>query len=303
MANLVVYKDTGEILFDTNLISYGLIKSGYMSLQQYWSRRQKRSAQLDPNDGANWWPVVVYGAGDALPKGSRCDQLWGFTVFNAISPICFITGPGCAAGSTVSGSAMTFFYANATADTKFYCFDLMADNLAGTTFLKTYDTTGRITFNSLQPPLNVVATATPPAPPTANNPYGRKLQPYNGGRVSKRQYISANGSLASQMDAIFDISYVAGVEYAVYLPWSRSAGIIETDPSSGFTGPATQYSVAEGAYGRVGGISFIFGAAAGTNEAYPGGFNSAPASYDNIPTDRFPVALVIKTENLIFPFN
>ncbi|RON05136.1 hypothetical protein [Pseudomonas brassicacearum] len=303
MATLQAFKDDETILFDTSLICYGLVKSGNMALQQYWSRRFKRSAQLDPNDGANWWPVVVAPATGAPEKGSRSDQIWGFTIYNALSPICFITGPGTHVGSSVSGNAFTFFYANSSAATKFYCFDLMGDNLLGSPFLKTYDTTGRITFNSLQPPLNVIGAYSPPAPPAVNDERGRKLMTYNGGRVQKRQYVSADGGLGSQMDSIIDIALSAGVEYAAFLPWSRSANLIETNPTSSSTGPATQYGASEGAHGRVGGISFMFGAAAGTNEAYPGGMNSAPVSYANIPTDRFPTALVIATANLPFPYN
>ncbi|MFJ7792341.1 hypothetical protein [Pseudomonas sp. NPDC096950] len=303
MSNIEVFKDNGQILFDTSLICYGLIKSGNMSLQQYWSRRHLRSAQLDPNDGANWTAVVVVAGNGTPAQGSRSDQLWGFTVNNALSPICFITGSGTLIGTSISGGAFTFLYSNASTDTKFYCFDLMSDNLAGTTFIKIYDTTSKITFNSLQPPLNVVGAYQSPAPPAAGAPDGNKYLTYNGGRVQKRQYMGGapGGSLASQMDCIVDVSLSSGVEYAAFLPWSRAATITETQEST--TGGTIQYSVVEGAYGRVGGISFMFGASAGTNEAVPSGVNYAPATYKNIPTDRYPTALYIQTANLPFPFN
>jgi hypothetical protein len=307
MSTFQAFKENGQILFDTNLICYGLVKSGNMALQQYWGRRFLRSANLDPSDGSNYYPIVPVPAGSTPANGSRSDQLWGFSITNQISPICFITGPGTLIGTAISGGVFTFLYANSSPQTKFYCFDLMGDSLPGTTFLKTYDESGRITFNSLQSPLNVVGAFTPPLPPAANDPRGRKLLAYDGGRVQKRQYVSAvgasNGALATQMDSIFDIQLSAGVEYAAFLPWARTANTIESNPFAGSTGPMTQYGSSEGAYGRVGGISFMFGAAAGTNEAYPSGTGSVPVSYADIPTDRLPVALVIQTENLPFPFN
>ena len=233
---------------------------------------------------------------------SDLDPIHGFTVSSAQSPIVFIVGSGCLVGTIRSGSSITFLYCNAGIATKFYCFDLMADNIAGSPFLKTYRDDGVITFNSLQPPLNVVAAIAAPAPPVANDAYGRKLLTYDGGRAQKRRWQA--GTTESAMDCIVDITLGTGIEYAVFLPWARSAGIIETNPYQSSSGPVTQYSVSEGAYGRIGGISFMFGAAGGTTEAFPGGSTwSIPVSYTSIPVDRFPVALVIGTAGLPFPYN
>lgn len=301
MSGLNVYKETGEILFDTNLICYGLVKSGYMSWLQSWSRRTLRSANLDPSNGANYTPAIIYSPGTE-EQGQRCDQIYGFTVYNPISPIVFITGSGTLAGSAVTSNSITFYYANATTSTRFYCFDLMADTLAGSTFLKTWDTTGRITFNSLQPPLNVVAAFQPPAPGSLLAPNGRNYLAYEGGRMQVREYISSDGRFGPKHDCIYDVALTSGVEYAAYLPWARTANIISTEESNQFTS-SPQYNVSEGAYGRIGGISFMFGAAAGTNWAYSQSTNYVPATYSNIPVDRYPVALVIRTDNLIFPYN
>lgn len=297
MASLTAWKTSGEVLFDTNLISYGLVKSGYMSLQQYWTRKSLRSAQLDPNNGANWTESTI------VSTATFADGLWGFTVNNAISPIVFITGSGTLNGTAVNGSSITFLYSNASTSTKFYCFDLMADTIAGSTYLKTWNTSGRITFNSLQPPLNVIAAIQAPAPPPSQDVYGRYLLTYANGSQRIRQYSGNVGGIVytSQTDCYIDIPVGSpSDEYAVYLPWSRSCGI--WDGSS--VVPPRNYSGVEGAYGRVGGISFMFGASAATTEATVSTTATGPGvTYSQLPTDRYPVALVIRTSNLIFPYN
>jgi hypothetical protein len=293
MSNLLVYKDTGELLFDTNLISYGLVKSGYMVYLQSWTRKFLKSAQLDPNQGDNWTLTTAtsdQGAGD---------QIYGFTVYNAISPIVFITGSGCLVGSSVSGSSITFYYTNASTSTRFYCFDLMADTLAGSTFLKTWDTTGRITFNSLQPPLNVIAAIQAPGP-GGTDAQGRYLTCYAGGYNVQRE-AQAGSQYACKLDSRVDIA-IGGDEYAAYLPWSRSVAINDLWGNNAF--PYVAYSGSEGVYGYAGGITFMFGATGGTTQSYPSvSGQTVPASFQNLPTDRYPVALVISTAGLIFPYN
>jgi hypothetical protein len=297
MSNLLVYKDTGELLFDTNLISYGLIKSGYMVYLESWIRREYLNNNQDPNNGANWSPVQV------KYDPTYTDTLHGFTVWGWISPICFITGPGCLNGTRINGDgSMTFLYSNAGTSTKFFCFDLMADNLGGSTFLKTWDTTGRITFNSLQPPLNVVAAYQAPGPGSVDQ-FGRYKETYAGGYTQSEPELGpASPWRRKRATSRVDIG-LSAVEYAVYLPWSRSVIFNDFNDFNGFFN-ASQYGGQEGAYGRFGGISFLFGASAGTTS---GGLNtsgySAGISFSNLPTDRYPVALIIHTDNLIFPYN
>lgn len=290
MSNLLVYKDTGELLFNTDLICYGLVKSGYMTYIHSWTRKVLRSAQLDPNDGANWTTTTAIG------YNSYADSIYGFTVYNAISPIVFLTGSGTLMGSAVSGSTITFYYANADTNTRFYCFDLMADTIGGSTALKTWDNTGRLTFNSLQPPLNIIAAIQAPTPGAVDQ-FGRPKTTYVGGANRIRQ---ASTSGCCQTDSYVDIA-LGGEVYAAYLPWSRSCGTYDF-----LAGSVTQeqYSMSEGVYGYNGGITFMFGAAAGTTSARPtvAGW-SAPISFFNLPTDRYPVALVIRTSDLIFPYN
>ncbi len=295
MAKLTVRKDNGEILFDTDKITYGLVKSGNMQLIQSWSRQTLKSVHLDPTNGANWNRSTIV----APPAG---DVLWGFTVDNARSPIVFIHGPGCLDGTIKSGNSLTFLYSGASTSTQFYCFDLMSNNMIGGPYLKTYrESDGVLTFNSLQPPLNIVhsATPTPPSPPPSGS---TSVVPYSGAgvRVFSRQKGGMVGGvlLEDQTDCALDIEISAGIKYATYLPWSRGCGIWDSLFSHD-----SAYGCVEGAYGRVGGISFMFGAAAGTTRTYaPAGPGSA-GGWRDVPTDRYPIALSIDATNLPFPFN
>jgi hypothetical protein len=282
----LVNKVDGALLFDTDKITYGLVKSGYLAYSSSWTRRLLKSAQLDPTDGANWT------ASTSVNDPSRYDQMWSFTVTNAKSPIVFIVGSGCLNGSTTSGSSITYHYSNASASTKFYCFDLMADNIVGSPYLKTYNSSGQITFNSLQPPLNVIGTYQPPGPTAPSGAYGVQLA-YTGGYAAER--MTTVDPQTVKQDCRFDVALTAGIEYAVYLPWSRGASTVDTHSSS-----PCRYAVIEGAYGRVGGISFLFGASGGTT--VQSGVAPAPGGWYNVPTDRYPVALIITTANLPFPF-
>lgn len=287
-----VTKDTGELLFDTDFICYGLVKSGYLSYQETWSRKTLKSAQLDPNQGGNWTDsTVTYDA------SHKADSLYGFTVSNWLSPIVFITGSGCLNGTYVAGNAMTFLYSNADASTKFYCFDLMSDNIAGSPYMKTRNASGFIPFNSLQPPLNVVYTIQAPAPPPITG--GRYGFTYAGGYNYNLNSGPANEYNLSRLVSRIDIPLGAGYEYAAYLPWSRSVGIYDASDLGG--NPAyAQYGGSEGAFGGVGSMSFIFGASAGTTTSRPPTTNT---HFFNLPVDRFPLALVIRTNNLPFPYN
>lgn len=297
MAQLRAYRDNGVILFDTNLISYGLIKSGYLSYSQSWTRRELRSVNLDPNDGTNYTPVQI------LIDQTYTDGLWSFTVYNATSPIVFITGSGTLNGTSISGSATTFLYSNATSSTKFYCFDLMADNIAGSPYLKTYDPTGRITFNSLQPPLNIVSSVQAPVPGPLDR-FGRYTTTYvNGYNTKQAELGGASPYRRPRAYSNVDITLTPSIEYAVNLPFSRSCTINDLFTFNGFDS-SSQYGMQEGAYGRVGGISFMFGPSAGTAYSLLNTSGQAlPCSFINIPTDRYPTALLINTANYPFPFN
>ena len=270
-----------------------------MSYQMSRSRRGIKSPQLDPNDPNNWSASTTYYTG-------ADDALFGFTVSGAICPIVFIVGKGCLFSSSTSGQNITFLYAAANASTKFYCFDLMSDAFAGSTFLKTYDTSGRITFNSLQPPLNVVGAVQAPGLGPLDTA-GRHSTTYAGGyntNIHGYGVPPEGGALQwATTHSLVDINLSAGVEYAAFLPWSRSCRVNDLFPAAGGYESFRQYSGMEGAYGRTGGMSFLFCPAPTSPDAAPSNVGQRlPCSFENIPTDRYPVALLITTANLPFPF-
>jgi len=290
MTSLIVKKLDGSLLFDTSKITYGLVKSGNLAYISNWGRRSLKSTGLDKNDGNSWTAPTEIVAND-----NSLDIMHGFTLANFKSPIVFLVGPGCLSGTTQSGANITFYYVNASPSTKYYCFDLMADNIAGSPYLKTYDSSGVLTFNSLQPALNVVGSQSPPAPSAG--------LVYSGGT---NQMLQTSGTSASgriiypRAQCTFTYNLTAGVEYAAYLPWSRGCGLtIGTDLSP--IAQASNSGCGEGVYGGTGFIRFMMA-------------NSAASTYDtqilavngyqwqNIPTDRYPTALIIRTANLPFPF-
>lgn len=288
MPSLVVKKDTGELLFDTSKICYGLVKSGYLLAGDVWQRKVLRSVTNDPDQASSYIDSTRTG-----------DQMFTITVPNARSPIIFLVGKGCLQGTSLSGSTMTFHYSAASTATKAYVFDLMADNIAGSPYLKTFTDQGVCTFNSLQPPVNVVAAVQAPAPGALDG-YGRRPQPYAGGSWQPARAQTA--SVDFQCHFNIDIALSAGIEYAAFLPWSRAGNGFVSGDLTGVNGKMIGFS--EGAYGRTGGISFMFGPAGATNSLdWTGNQYTVPGSMANLLVDRFPQALVIATANLPLPYN
>lgn len=275
-AGLRVFKEDGSPLFDTEKITYGLLKSGYLSLQASWPRLKLRSAQLNPTDPASW------------AETSPVDQIHGFVVTGAVAPIVFISGPGNTAGSSKSGDTTTFLFVGASTATKFYYFDTMRNTLTGAG-LKCFDESGALTFNSLQHPLNIIAAVQPPPPGGAIAPGSpwRNL-PHSGGS-------NINAGYNPGPSATVTVAVPGGGDLAASINFTRGCTLWGVG--------AYPYTAAasEGAYGTSGGVIFRFRLATRTTEA-PGGATSNTL-WANIPTDRYPTALVIRTENLPFPFN
>ena len=288
-AGLKVYKEDGSLLFDTEKITYGLLKSGYLSFQLNWPRLEHRSAQLPPNEGSSY------------AESSIVDAIHGFSVTGVIAPIVFITGPGISCGSSKSGDTTTFYFIGASPSTKFYYFDTMRNTLNGAG-LKCYDESGALTFNSLQYPLNIVDTISAPAPPTPTVVNGIKLYsvPFAGATKTATRFINSGPYYC--VATVF-IAVGTG-EFAASTTFSRSLGqgAMENMPSPGSPFPARSNMQAnmDGAYGADGGIYFMACDAARTTMLLS---NTASTAYFDIPTDRYPQALVIKTDNLPFPFN
>ena len=245
-----------------------------------------RGINVDPSAGSSW-----------QDRGIPGDNQYSFSITGAISPIVFIVGKGVSTGFQLSGNTKTFLYACADANTKYYCFDLMRDDGVGGPGLKTRDVNGNITFNSRQPALNIVRSIQAP-PPGPLDGYGRPVVTYQGGRNERIQWQSSSGEAI--VHSVVDIPLDSDIEYAVFLPWNRGCGIISTYLSN-FSG-SDLWGVSEGAYGRTGGISFMFGPPGRQTQQSWTQTSQVNISYNSLPNLR-PNALVIKTSGLPFPFN
>jgi hypothetical protein len=279
-AGLSAYKEDGSLLFDTEKITYGLLKSGYLALLTTWPRLNYRSANLDPNDGSSW------------SESSYRDNIFGFSVTGAVAPIVFISGLGVSVGSSRAGDTTTFYYTGATISTKYYYFDSMRDTLTGAG-LKCYSSGGTLTFNSLQCPLNIFETITAPPPPPSVIIAGRTawLLPYVGATITNTS-ISPGGPPNVLSSVILPLP---PGEYAASLPFSRS---ITMGGRDGYY--PDMVAAAEGAAGVSNGVRFMFTVAARTTQLLSTTYSEA---FYNIPTDRYPTAMIIRVENLPFPFN
>ncbi|MGY2285150.1 hypothetical protein [Pseudomonas gingeri] len=281
---LVVSKEDRSILFDTRYIAYGLKKSGYLAYIQSWSRRTFKGGNVDPAWGGNWNESVVTG------PSATSDGVYGFTLSGAKSPIVFIVGSACRVGSNRnSDGSITFYYCGVVGSVKFYCFDLMSNDIPGGPYLKTFLENGEISFSSLQPPLNIINSFQ--APPPYLSLESGTTAPYLGGYKS---FISSPRSAYFY----YDVALSSGVEYASFLPWSRGGGLIMGTEAPG---PGFGHSTIEGSYGRIGGIGFMFGPAAGGQASQSQ--SVAQTTWLNTASAPRPSALVINTAGLPFPYN
>lgn len=288
MTSLLVKKESGELLFDTSLICYGLVKSAYLLAGETWQRKTIRSVTNDPDQGSSY--------NESLRTG---DQMFTISVPNARSPVVFLVGKGALQGTSLNGTTLTFHFSGASGATKAYVYDLMADNMPGSPYLKTRNINGEITFNSLQPPMNVAAAVQAPQP-GAQDQWGRRPQPYAGGAWQRIRPQTA--AVDFQADFTLNVPLDAGQEYAAFLPWARGANGILAPDLTGVNVKVAGFS--EGCFGYTGGITFIFTIAGATAMQDPSTNQlTIPGSLIALPVDRFPIALCIKTAGLPFPYN
>lgn len=280
----VAYRESDQnILFDTDLICYGLRKSGYLQFVANWSQKYLRSAQLDPNNGANW-------DDDPSPR----EPIYGISLSVWRSPIAFIVGDGSPCGEMLVGGVKTLLFVGASASTKAYVFDLMTDD-GPITGLKCYkENPSELTFNSGQPPLNIIASVQAPGLGRLVSPnFDYRYEAYAGGYNAM---IGNNGgSTYYQMKSYVDVPVAAG-ELAAAITFTRSAGC-----NGSFSGAGGfEFGCQEGCGGYSGGVRFMFTVAAATTRAVVGSF---PYNYWRQIPAVFPQALVIRTSGLPFPFN
>lgn len=287
------WDESGNLMFNVNNMSYGLLASGNLARVDTWYRWILRSAQLNPNDPSNYGPSGPY------------DAVFAFSVANTIAPIAFINGEGMYSGSQTVNGVTTFYFIFSSPATKIYVFDVMR-NFAVSAGMKCFadDASNTCTFNSSQVPLNIehVHQCPPPSDPYPQNYYGVSIV---GGTKAFEKLIPGNDT-AIYMVVRRPIS-LGSKNYAVATTFSRtmSMGMHErmpVPPGGGIAlNGAQSMGAFDGCWGTSGGIVWATTDAARTQMIT---YNqSAVNGFANIPMDRYPQALVISIDNLPFPYS
>lgn len=288
------YRDDNTRMFHSDFITYGLRASGYLTHVNTWPRYLLRSAQLDPNNPANYNLTAAY------------DPIMGFTVQGTIAPVAFINGPGMYVGSHYENGATTFYYMMANEATRIWVFDTMRN--FPTAGLKCFadDANNTLTFNSAMVPLNVVARVNYPAP-VMSGVNGFYSQVFPGSSRRWVRYKNAGNSAVTLNSVAFQ-SLGAG-NFACTSTFTRffAQGKMDGNYPDGEGGSGTpklayvySMSAIDGCYGASGGIYLS------TNDAprcpmVPNN-NTGTNTWFSIPTNRYPSAIVINIDEYPFPY-
>lgn len=296
MTGLVVQREDGSVMFDTSKISYGLVKSGYLTDVGAVNRLvcTTRACRADPSWGGNW-----------TETGSYNDHVFSFTVKGSKAPIVFLSGSGVFIGTEDSGDVKTFKYMDATTNTKFFCFDLM-DDIGSGPALRSYTDQRVLTFNSRQPPLNViqVVQATGRGAAVNSRVAGWYHTVYAGGYSERFNIYNLSGyNFYGSARSSLDIALPGLGECAAFIPWSRGiTAAFRTDANGSGSFSAIGAGLTEGCFGTATGVRFTCTVGRTSTGEYQPTEVPADVCFRDIPVDRLPTALVIQTVNLPFPF-
>lgn len=249
------------------MMTFGLVKSGNMALLESWNL-------------------------DGYYSGHRSTVVnWhGFSV-DAIAPVVFTHGQGVFHTTKRVGNTHTFYFAAASTSTEFFVFDLVRDVGAGG--LRTWNESGVCTFNSIQVPMNVVATSVPPSTPGGSGENGTGETAYNGGENIR----SGQNTVSRWWYAL-----TSGRKYAAFIPWNRGGRCFDGYwPAPGGSIIGAAYSVIEGAYGEWGGVRHAF--ALDPLSYMNSTPNYTPISFDSIARSRQPSISVVDVTNIPVPFD
>lgn len=271
-AALIARDSAGNILYDTSKSIYGLIKSGPVEYHGTWSR-------LQPSGG---WSVFY-------------DDIYKFVVENAISPIVFVTGACNQPQQSKEGNKHVFYFAGPVSGINVYCFDIMAPIFTGPA-LKTRAEDGKFTFNSLQLPLNVIGSSTPP-PPTGPWSETAPVAAFAGGTSSVVVGQPTGSRLGGFRGWFWTRALDPAKTYAAHIPWSRGCwctGQLNSD---------TIYrgSRHEGCYGQAGSIVHCFWTSPETT--YGSLHSTTPQGITALTVDPRPSCSYIDTSQYPFPFD
>lgn len=287
MPALILRDTSNNVIVDTAYINYGLLSSGYLAYSNTVNGKVMKAINNDPTLASSWQDSPTY-----------LDDLYYFTVTNAVAPIVFLAGQGFGEGITVSGSTYTFMFSGASTSTRIYVFDRMRDGGTGPV-LRVRNTSNVVTFNSRMIPLNIRGAIVAPAVPTTNapetNPKG-PLTTYVGGTTIVNTTASGGSKHAmSYIDIATSLSDIAVnitfTRITRYWPGSSSVS------AALFPHACSEYAFGNGSY-----VRFAFKSPA---QAYLNNFTTSGVAYDqfaNTPSDFYPTANYVTTANLPIPF-
>lgn len=266
IAALIARTENGEVLYDTSKSIFGLIKSGPVEYHGRWRRYQS----------------IFY------------DNIYKFTVEGAISPLVFTVGDCGKPIQSKEGNTYVFYFLGPESfNIKVYCFDVMAPIFSGPA-LKTRNSAGEFTFNSLQRPLNIIGTNIPPPP---SGPWSDKVPvaPLSGGSAYVAQYIA--NPLAGWGAYGYSVALDPNIEYAAHIPWAR--GCFSAFPAGG--NQTYMGGMSEGCSGYKGGIRHVFYAAPETS--YEPVHSTFPTGVYSLVYGPRPSCSYINTAEYPYPFN
>ncbi|AZC22940.1 hypothetical protein [Pseudomonas sessilinigenes] len=277
VAALIVRKPNNSILYDTSKAAYGLIKAGPVVAAGQWNR-------LDPNKGNK--------------PSYFADDIYKFEVENAVSPIVFVYGKSGKPFQSMEGNKQVFYFAGPVSGIQVYCFDLMRPIFTGPA-LKTRGEDGGLTFNSLQFPLNVKGTSTPPPVKYFDN---GTLWPFTGGTNPPDWPMlpaGGNGSRAGIFSTRIRVPLDASKKYAAHIPWNR--GVEWVGYLSGVGTDRWRGGGEEGCYGEDGAVAHIIWASPETSFASV--HTTTRFGWFNMQNDLRPACSYIELSEYPYPFN
>ncbi|WP_312537717.1 hypothetical protein [Stutzerimonas nitrititolerans] len=259
------WDETGKNLVDSDYVTFGLIKSGYMTYLTSVERMQR--IYQNNND---YYPTGVF------------DSIHGFSV-TAEAPIVFVSGRAILQQIIRTGNTFTYWYAHASPSARYYVFDPMRDMGPGSAKMRLWDDVGVCTLDTAMPFMDIEGSRTATLPSKVNGvPDG--WRGYAGGTTA----LLPNSSLLDLL------SIPVGGDCAVSNQWSRA--MFHTAGN-----PTVQISAKEGAYGEGGNLVFAMATEAG---CHINPFHKAYFTWTffDIPTARLPSASYIDASTLPLPF-
>lgn len=266
----------GKNLVDSDYVTMGLIKSGYMQKITDAQRSARRALNNDTYD-----PVPYF------------DEVYGFTVI-AETPLIYLAGRAVFQQVVRNGNSWTYWYAHASTAARFYVFDRMRDLGSGPAKLRLWTDANVCTLDSGMPFLDINGDLAPPAPNLNALGYGRG---YSGATTQTGRATAGSGANPDHINnsiLMDSFSVAVGGDCAVSLPWSRH--VSHTDRFGG-----SVISALEGAFGENGNMVFMMATEAGCkiNSWTSSGYIN---SFFNIARPRLPTATYIDASTLPIPF-